>query len=154
MLNSLSSNLAFEDKDITSITVAPGRVDTDMQVQIRSSGQESMDKAQWNTFQDAFEQGKLLKPEQPGNVIAKFVANPQRDLSGQNLKYVQSRFTARMRLTNVDTQLEFARVGFIPGISGGRADICYFLLHHVSLDSVDNMNSFIEIDKICKSVER
>ncbi|OAQ59912.1 NAD(P)-binding domain-containing protein [Pochonia chlamydosporia 170] len=87
VLNSLSSNLAFEDKDITSITVAPGRVDTDMQVQIRSSGQESMDKAQWDTFQDAFEQGKLLKPEQPGNVIAKFVANPQRDLSGQNLNW-------------------------------------------------------------------
>ncbi|KAG8406720.1 hypothetical protein J3458_021055 [Metarhizium acridum] len=84
-LNSLSSHLAFEEKDITSITVSPGRVDTDMQVQIRSSGQQSMDKAQYDTFIEAFEQGKLLKPEQPGNVIAKFVASPQRELSGKDL---------------------------------------------------------------------
>ncbi|KAG8415915.1 hypothetical protein J3459_013974 [Metarhizium acridum] len=86
-LNSLSSHLAFEEKDITSITVSPGRVDTDMQVQIRSSGQQSMDKAQYDTFIEAFEQGKLLKPEQPGNVIAKFVASPQRELSGKDLSW-------------------------------------------------------------------
>ncbi|KID98418.1 short-chain dehydrogenase, partial [Metarhizium majus ARSEF 297] len=85
-LNSLSSHLAFEEKDITSITVSPGRVDTDMQVQIRSSGQQSMDKAQYDTFIEAFEQGKLLKPEQPGNVIAKFVATPKKELSGKDLK--------------------------------------------------------------------
>lgn len=57
-----------------------------MQVQIRSSGQQSMDKAQYDTFIEAFEQGKLLKPEQPGNVIAKFVATPNRELSGKDLK--------------------------------------------------------------------
>ncbi|KID73749.1 uncharacterized protein G6M90_00g001270 [Metarhizium brunneum] len=86
-LNSLSSHLAFEERDVTSITVSPGRVDTDMQVQIRSSGQQSMDKAQYDTFIEAFEQGKLLKPEQPGNVIAKFVATPNRELSGKDLNW-------------------------------------------------------------------
>lgn len=45
-----------------------------------------MDKAQYDTFIEAFEQGKLLKPEQPGNVIAKFVATPNRELSGKDLK--------------------------------------------------------------------
>ncbi|KHO01296.1 short-chain dehydrogenase [Metarhizium album ARSEF 1941] len=87
VLNSLSSHLAVEDKDITSITISPGRVDTDMQVQVRSSGLQSMDKAQYDTFVQAFEQGKLLKPHQPGNVIARFVASPKRELSGQNLTW-------------------------------------------------------------------
>ncbi|KAK2609160.1 hypothetical protein QQS21_002242 [Conoideocrella luteorostrata] len=90
VLNSLSTHLAFEDKDITSVSVEPGRVDTDMQEQIRSSGEETMDKAQYDSFKEAYEQGQLLKPEQPGHVIAKFVATPQKSLSGQNLKYVQS----------------------------------------------------------------
>ncbi|QPG96747.1 hypothetical protein C2857_005155 [Epichloe festucae Fl1] len=86
-LNSLSTHLAFEEKDITSVAVEPGRVDTDMQGQIRSSGQDSMDRTQYDTFIDAFERGQLLKPEQPGNVIARFVARPNKDLSGHNLSW-------------------------------------------------------------------
>ncbi|GAB0138152.1 hypothetical protein EsDP_00006396 [Epichloe bromicola] len=86
-LNSLSTHLAFEEKDITSVAVEPGRVDTDMQGQIRSSGRDSMDRAQYDTFIDAFERGQLLKPEQPGNVIARFVASPNKNLSGHNLSW-------------------------------------------------------------------
>lgn len=88
-LNSLSAHLAAEEKEITSITVQPGRVDTDMQAQIRETAKEAMGQAQYDNFVDAFEQGKLLKPEQPGNVVAKFVASPQRDLSGKDFVYVQ-----------------------------------------------------------------
>jgi NAD(P)-dependent dehydrogenase (short-subunit alcohol dehydrogenase family) len=102
VINSLSSHLALEEKDITTIAVAPGRVDTDMQGQIRSTGQESMDKAQYDTFVTAFEQGSLLKPEQPGRVIAKLVASPQKSLSGQFLKYVQSQLTIAS-LTNINS---------------------------------------------------
>ncbi|PNY29478.1 oxidoreductase [Tolypocladium capitatum] len=86
-INSISTHLAVEEPDITSITVAPGRVDTDMQAVIRSSGKDTMNRAQYDTFVEAFGQGKLLKPEQPGHVIAKFVAGPQRDLSGQCLNW-------------------------------------------------------------------
>ncbi|KAG6038835.1 hypothetical protein E4U41_003596 [Claviceps citrina] len=86
-LNSLSAHLAFEEKEITSITVEPGRVDTDMQTQIRSSARDSMDEAQFNDFVGAFERGQLLKPEKPGNVMARFVADPDKKLSGQNLRW-------------------------------------------------------------------
>ena len=78
----------MEERDITSITVSPGRIDTDMQAEVRSGGMEAMDEAQYKSFVDAFQQGKLLKPEQPGSVSARFVASPQRDLSGKNLTYV------------------------------------------------------------------
>ncbi|KAG5918135.1 hypothetical protein E4U42_006986 [Claviceps africana] len=86
-INSVSTCIAFEEKDITSLTIEPGRVDTDMQAQIRSHGKDIMDKTQFDSFVDAFEQGQLLKPEQPGNVMARFVADPSKELSGKNLKW-------------------------------------------------------------------
>lgn len=47
-----------------------------------------MSQAQYDNFVEAFETGILLKPEQPGNVIADFVARPSKELSGKFLKYV------------------------------------------------------------------
>ncbi|KFA73481.1 hypothetical protein S40288_08194 [Stachybotrys chartarum IBT 40288] len=86
-LNSISSHIAAEEPEITSVAIAPGRVDTEMQALIRSSGKDTMDKAQYDNFVEVFEQGKLLKPEQPGNVIAKFAADPTKDLSGKFLNW-------------------------------------------------------------------
>lgn len=37
----------------------------------------------YQNFVDVFEAGELLKPEQPGNVIARLVASPPKNLSGQ-----------------------------------------------------------------------
>ncbi|KAM0741246.1 hypothetical protein ACQRIT_004103 [Beauveria bassiana] len=82
-INSLSSHLAAEEKDITSIAIQPGRVDTDMQQLIRDTGSDTMDKAVYDTFVQAKETGGLLRPEQPGNVIARFVASPSKELSGK-----------------------------------------------------------------------
>ncbi|KAF4995319.1 hypothetical protein FGRMN_5218 [Fusarium graminum] len=81
--NSISAHIAIEEPDITSVAIAPGRVDTEMQGVIRSGGKESMNKAQYDSFVDAKEQGILLKPEQPGHVMAKFVADPLKELSGK-----------------------------------------------------------------------
>lgn len=89
-VNSISTHLAVEEPDITSVAIAPGRVDTDMQSVVRSAGKDVMDKAQYDNFVDAYRQGNLLKPEQPGHVIAKFVAQPRKDLSGNFLKYVST----------------------------------------------------------------
>ncbi|KAM4063732.1 short chain dehydrogenase [Hirsutella rhossiliensis] len=86
-VNSISTHLAVEEPDITSVAIAPGRVDTDMQSVIRAAGKEVMDKAQYDNFVDAYQQGKLLKPEQPGHVVAKFVARPRKDLSGNFLNW-------------------------------------------------------------------
>lgn len=71
---------------MTSIAVAPGRVNTEMQASLRADGNGVMDDAVYKTFTDAFEQGQLLKPEQPGNVIADFVAKPSKELSGKVLR--------------------------------------------------------------------
>lgn len=49
---------------------------------IRAKGKATMDKAAYDDFQAVHERGGLLKPEQPGNVLAKFVADPLPELSG------------------------------------------------------------------------
>lgn len=59
-----------------------------MQATLRSEGKNSMSQAQYDSFVDAFNQGALLKPEQPGSVIADFVAEPSKELSGRCLSYV------------------------------------------------------------------
>lgn len=86
--NSISGHIAIEEPDITSVAIAPGRVDTEMQGVIRSGGKESMNKAQYDSFVDAKEKGILLKPEQPGHVMARFVADPLKELSGKFFSYV------------------------------------------------------------------
>ncbi|PHH84185.1 hypothetical protein CDD83_2341 [Cordyceps sp. RAO-2017] len=86
-VNSISAHLAAEEPDITSVAIAPGRVDTDMQALLRQSGKEAMDGAQYDSFVEAFQQGKLLKPEQPGHVIAKLAASPPKDVSGKCLNW-------------------------------------------------------------------
>lgn len=87
-INSLSAHLALEEKDITSIAIRPGKVDTGMQQLIRDTGSGTMEKAAYESFVKAKETGELLKPEQPGNVIARLVASPAKELSGKFTKYV------------------------------------------------------------------
>ncbi|KAJ4266263.1 hypothetical protein NW762_004246 [Fusarium torreyae] len=81
--NSISAHIALEEPDITSVAIAPGRVDTGMQGVLRAEGKESMNKTQYDSFVEAKEKGTLLKPEQPGHVMAKFAADPLKDLSGK-----------------------------------------------------------------------
>ena len=83
--NSIAAHFASENPDITSVAIQPGRVDTDMQAAIRANGQASMDPAEYQSFITVHEEGGLLKPSQPGNVMAKFVADPLHELSGQFL---------------------------------------------------------------------
>jgi NAD(P)-dependent dehydrogenase (short-subunit alcohol dehydrogenase family) len=87
-VNSIIGHIAVENPEITSVAIAPGRVNTDMQGIIRSEGKDTMDKAAHENFTEAYETGILLKPEQPAYVLAKFVANPLKNLSGKFFKYV------------------------------------------------------------------
>jgi NAD(P)-dependent dehydrogenase (short-subunit alcohol dehydrogenase family) len=84
--NLTSSTMALEEADIISIAVAPGKVDTEMQQVIRSEGKDVMDKAKYDEFVELFQTSRLLRPEQPGTVIAKLVAEPQKELSGKFVK--------------------------------------------------------------------
>lgn len=118
-VNHLSAHFAVEEPDITSITVAPGRVNTDMQAVLRAQGKDTMAKAQYDTFVEAFEQGTLLKPEQPGNVIAGFVAEPSKELSGKSVKYDPVTYQIiKMAIANHEhKQLELAGDGDMAGVA-------------------------------------
>lgn len=83
-LNSLSAHISLEEPDVTSVTIEPGRVDTDLQADIRAAGKDAMDQAVYENFIDVHKTGELLKPEQPAKVIANFVSNPAKELSGKD----------------------------------------------------------------------
>ena len=84
-VNSLSRHLAVEEPDITAVAIEPGLMDTDMQATIRSEGKGHMSQEQHDVFVGFLDQGALGKPEKPGNVIATFVAEPLKALSGKFL---------------------------------------------------------------------
>jgi NAD(P)-dependent dehydrogenase (short-subunit alcohol dehydrogenase family) len=86
-MNALSAHLAVEEPDITSIAIAPGRVDTEMQGVLRNTGKDAMDEAQYQTFVDGYQNGELLKPSQPGNVIARLATSPDKQLSGKAMNW-------------------------------------------------------------------
>lgn len=90
-LNSLAKHIAVEEPDITSVAVSPGRVDTEMQKELRETG-TAMAAKDYETFKADFEQGRLVRPEQSGGVIAKLSVAARPDLSGKYFKYVTMAF--------------------------------------------------------------
>ncbi|CCF46522.1 short-chain dehydrogenase [Colletotrichum higginsianum] len=93
-MNHLSAHLAVEEPDITSIAISPGRVDTAMQKVIRDAGGGHMAEKDHSSFVSAFDKGELFKPEQPGNVMARFVVNPEHNLSGMFIKWQAGELSA------------------------------------------------------------
>lgn len=55
-----------------------------MQADIRSKHLSNMDEDDQAKFRGAFEQGKLLKPEQPGHVMAKMAIDAGLSKKGLN----------------------------------------------------------------------
>ncbi|GBF65390.1 oxidoreductase [Trichophyton mentagrophytes] len=82
-LNHLNMTLAHEEPEIVSISIRPGMVDTDMQHHLRCQHLGILGPKDSAKFVKAHEDGKLLKPEQPGTIIAKLVMNATHDLSGK-----------------------------------------------------------------------
>ena len=76
----------MEEPDVTSISVRPGIVNTQMQRDVRDKHSETMPETDAVKFRTLHEQGKLLKPEQPGNVMAKLVLDGPSALSGKFLR--------------------------------------------------------------------
>lgn len=74
--------LTAEEPDITTVPVRPGVVNTEMQKEVRGHA-TVMDDKDVQKFKTAHEDGKLLRPEQPGNVIAKLALGADRKLSGK-----------------------------------------------------------------------
>ncbi|KAL0636008.1 hypothetical protein Q9L58_005037 [Maublancomyces gigas] len=88
-MNHLSITLAAEEPDITSIAIRPGVMDTQMQQEIREKHGQAMGDHH-KRFTKLKEDEKLLRPEQPGHVIAKLALGGGNELSGQFLKYASS----------------------------------------------------------------
>jgi NAD(P)-dependent dehydrogenase (short-subunit alcohol dehydrogenase family) len=80
-LNHLALTLTVEEPEITTVAIRPGVVDTEMQKEVRGHAAD-MDDKDVQKFKSAHEEGKLLRPEKPGNVIAKLSLGAGRDLSG------------------------------------------------------------------------
>jgi NAD(P)-dependent dehydrogenase (short-subunit alcohol dehydrogenase family) len=74
--------LTAEEPDITSVAIRPGVVDTDMQIEVRGHA-AIMDEKDVKKFKGLHEEGKLLRPDQPGNVMARLALSAGRDLSGK-----------------------------------------------------------------------
>ena len=77
--------LAIEEPDVTTVSVRPGVVDTDMQIEVRGLN-NVMDEKDAKKFKSLHEDGKLLRPEQPGNVMARLASWGERELNGKFLR--------------------------------------------------------------------
>lgn len=84
-MNHLNGTLAREEPEITSLAIRPGMVNTQMQEELRSQHLGALGPEDGQRFVNAHEEGKLLRPEQPGHVIAKLAIDAPRELSGQFL---------------------------------------------------------------------
>jgi len=82
-MNSFCRTLANEEPDVTCIALRPGRVDTDMQRNLRAEGADHMSEVEHTEFVQAFHKGQLVKPGDPGHVIAALAVNASHDLTGQ-----------------------------------------------------------------------
>lgn len=87
-MNHLALTLNVEEPLITSVAIKPGVVDTDMQKAIREEHFGKMDQKDVKKFGGLYERGELLKPEQPGHVMAKMVLDAPRELGGRFLRFV------------------------------------------------------------------
>jgi NAD(P)-dependent dehydrogenase (short-subunit alcohol dehydrogenase family) len=92
-MNHLAMTLAVEEPSVTTVSIRPGVVDTEMQREIRDvhaaegradgTGMSASDAVK---FHGLHKQGQLLKPEQPGHVMAKLSIDAPASLNGKFLR--------------------------------------------------------------------
>ncbi|PYI09516.1 short-chain dehydrogenase [Aspergillus sclerotiicarbonarius CBS 121057] len=82
-MNHLALSLGDEEPDVTSVAIEPGLVDTEMQREIREDLATIMDSQFHSIFTTVHKDGHLLKPEQPGHVIARCVMDAPNSLTGR-----------------------------------------------------------------------
>jgi len=85
--NHLAQTLALEEKDITTIALRPGVVDTNMQKAIREDHKSQMSQADTHKFQSLYASGEILSPDKPAKVIAEAVLTIESSLSGKFLSW-------------------------------------------------------------------
>lgn len=86
-LNHFVKTLASEEKGVFSVSIAPGIVDTNMQVNIRDSYHTGMTKEEHDMFKELKSSGKLLHPDVPASVLANLVLRGQGEINGNYYQY-------------------------------------------------------------------
>lgn len=81
-------SLGAEEPDVTSVSIRPGMVDTEMQRELREVHGTALDAEMHSKFTGVHKDGKLLRPDQPGHVMAKLVLDAPKELSGRFYSYV------------------------------------------------------------------
>lgn len=84
-MNHLALSLGEEQPDVTSVSIRPGMVDTEMQRELREDHATTLEPQVHFKFMTVHKDGKLLKPEQPGHVMAKLVLDAPSTLTGKFL---------------------------------------------------------------------
>ncbi|KAI4696987.1 uncharacterized protein J4E84_000111 [Alternaria hordeiaustralica] len=88
VLNHLALTLSVEEPSITTISIRPGVVDTEMQREIREVHHERMSEKDRTKFSGLKKEGGLLKPEQPGYVMARLAVAKGEDVKGFNGQFL------------------------------------------------------------------
>ncbi|KAK5004214.1 hypothetical protein LTR39_006223 [Cryomyces antarcticus] len=83
----MAMTLAVEEPDVITVSIRPGVVDTEMQRELREVHHESMDRKDAAKFAELKSTGRLLRPEQPGHVMAKLALDAPREMSGKFLSW-------------------------------------------------------------------
>ncbi|PYH44098.1 SDR family oxidoreductase [Aspergillus saccharolyticus JOP 1030-1] len=86
-MNHLARTLGEEEPAVTTVSIDPGLVDTEMQREIREDLATAMESQLHSFFTSAHKAGGLSKPEQPGHVIAKLVVGAPKELSGRFIEW-------------------------------------------------------------------
>ncbi|KAF3100425.1 hypothetical protein TWF569_006654 [Orbilia oligospora] len=86
-LNHLNMTLAHEEPAISSIAIAPGIVDTDMQKALRDVHGDVMPHLEQSLFINLKESGQIVKPSDVGTVLGNLSLNMEKSLSGKYLNW-------------------------------------------------------------------
>ncbi|KAI1392543.1 NAD(P)-binding protein [Hypoxylon trugodes] len=86
-LTHLCTHLAVEEPSITTVAISPGKMDTEMQREIRDNGKAGMAPEVHASFVEEHTSGRLVNPKDSGNVIAKLVIGATSDLNGKHFRW-------------------------------------------------------------------
>lgn len=84
-MNHLALTMGEEEPDVTTVSIRPGMVDTEMQRELREDHTTSLEPQVHAKFTAVHRDGKLLKPEQPGHVIAQLAIDAPSSINGMFL---------------------------------------------------------------------
>jgi hypothetical protein len=86
--------VAKEEKDVTCLAIRPGAVDTEMQREIREVHVKKMDEEDGVKFTGLFREGKLVKAEDVGAVMARVVMGLGGEMNSRKGRELSGRFVS------------------------------------------------------------